>query len=122
MAEGLGVDLVDLENIKRIVNGSKGKDFLDKNFSAKEKSYFERKSNSLPHIATTFAAKEAVFKALGLGWQNGLEIEISRDENGQPQAKLKGGLKKAFPSAELSLSLSFTDFAAMAVAMVKEKK
>lgn len=44
-------------------------------------------------MACRFAAKEAVFKALGTGWQNGIgwtDIEVTNDELGKPSITLTG--------------------------------
>ncbi|MDP6438536.1 MAG: holo-ACP synthase, partial [Candidatus Brocadiia bacterium] len=44
-------------------------------------------------FATRFAAKEAVLKALGIGWRRGVsfrEIEVSTNEAGAPAVSLSG--------------------------------
>jgi len=45
------------------------------------------------HLAARFAAKEAVFKALGTGWTQGIawtDIQVVRAPSGAPSLKLSG--------------------------------
>jgi len=95
MILGLGCDIVQVSRFKR------GEDFINrfmrKHFTSNEIADIEkRKENLIPEnliltVATRFAAKEAVSKALGSGFQNGItlqDIEITHDELGCPHAKL----------------------------------
>jgi holo-[acyl-carrier protein] synthase len=46
------------------------------------------------HVAGLFAAKEAVLKALGTGWAQGVgfrDVEVVRDAAGAPGVRLHGG-------------------------------
>ena len=62
-----------------------------------------------------FAAKEAIFKVLGTGWQKGvswLQIEIQNDELGKPTAVLSGKAKARAEDLGIStfhLSVSHTE-------------
>jgi holo-[acyl-carrier protein] synthase len=63
-------------------------------------------------LAKSFAAKEAVAKALGTGFRNGVswvDIEIDRDELGKPIVRLHGAAlarAKSLGGGQLWLSLS----------------
>lgn len=118
---GLGVDIVEIERMRKILRRSPG--FARRVFSAEECTYCE--STSLPeaHYATRFAAKEAVLKALGTGFSCGVkprDIEVKRTSKGRPYAVLSGRAKEVAAELgvrELPLSLSYTHAEAVACAM-----
>lgn len=116
---GVGVDLVELEKARRRL---KDKPFIEKNFTGSEISYFRSKKDPAAHLATTFAAKEAVFKAFGTGWGSGKEIEIARDRSGKPYAALFGQMKRMAKGKEVMLSMTYTDNYAAAFAIIKKRK
>jgi len=113
MIKGIGTDIVELDKIKQY---SDKKYFLDKIFTKKEIDYAK---NNIAHLATTFAAKEAIFKALGKGFFDPMEIEIKRKKSGKPCAIVSGKMKKKLKSRKIMLSLSYTDNYAVAFAMLK---
>ena len=113
MIRGIGTDIIELSKIK-FYSGKKY--FLDKIFTKNELSY--AKGNTA-HLATTFAAKEAIFKALGKGWLDPREIEITRSRSGKPGAVFLGKLKKKMKNKKVMLSLSYTKNYAVAFAVLK---
>lgn len=118
MIEGIGIDVIELGKVQQ---HSKNKAFIDKVFTQNERAYFKTKKNPIPHIATTFAAKEAIFKALGTGWGDGKEVEIARDEDNRPYVILKGNLEEFAKNKNILISLSYTDSIAVAIALVESK-
>jgi len=73
-------------------------------------------------LAARFAAKEAVMKALGLGWRamGWREIEILNDPLGKPTVTLRGGAQRAAERqgiAAVHVSLSHTRALAFASAL-----
>ena len=118
MIVGIGTDIVEIEKIKRY---SQRQSFLDKVFTPKEIDYVTNKKDLVSHLATTFAAKEAICKALGTGWIDGKEIEVVRAKDGQPKAVLSGASKKVLSDNEILLSLSYSNLSAIAFAMIKKK-
>jgi len=59
--------------------------------------YCQGKEKPFPHLAARFAAKEAVFKALGTGWSLGLRwIDVAVENNlaGQPVVRLTGSARR----------------------------
>lgn len=78
------MDVISISRIKKAVEKG-GEHFLRKVFSEGELEYFSRSGFSYERLAGRFAAKEAVFKALGevdrrrLGWSS---IEIEDDGSG----------------------------------------
>ena len=86
-------------------------------FTADEKAYAEKsRKRSAEHLAVRFAAKEAVLKALGTGWRNGIawtDIEVVRAASGQPSLQLTGraleiATEKGITEWHLSLSHTAT--------------
>jgi len=119
MIAGIGTDIIELNKIKQYSNK---KYFLDKVFTKKEIDYAKAKKNKVHHLATTFAAKEAIFKALGTGWLNPQEIEIIRNKRGEPKAILSGKLKEILKNRNIMLSLSYSNNYAVAFVVIRKKK
>lgn len=111
----IGVDLIRLKRLKNLLSDS----FIKKVFTKNERDYINSKSDKLPHYATTFAAKEAVFKALGTGLGEPGEVEIIRLKTGKPVVKLKGESKKLSRGREVFVNMSFDTDYAIAVAFLK---
>ncbi|MFM7180831.1 MAG: holo-ACP synthase [Verrucomicrobiales bacterium] len=117
---GLGVDIVECERIRRIVERG-DKAFLNRVFTENERAYCARMAYPAPHYAARFAAKEAVAKALGTGIGASAalaEIEVVRAPNGAPGIQLHG--TAAATAARLGLagfriSLSHTKDLAIAI-------
>lgn len=89
---GVGVDLVDIPRIRAIVE-RRGETFLRRVFTDRETSYCSRQFDPASSFAARFAAKEALIKALGVGWQPGMrwvDIEVERAPSGVPSLVLHG--------------------------------
>lgn len=87
MIIGIGIDIIE---IKRICRACDNPRFMQKIFTASELEYFKSRKNNPQTTAGSFAAKEAVSKALGtgfgeFGWK---EIEILRKNEGSPYVNL----------------------------------
>ncbi|MFO7945628.1 MAG: holo-ACP synthase [Armatimonadota bacterium] len=87
MIVGVGIDLCDIERMGEMIDRH-GPRFLDRCFTPGEQAEC---GNGLPmakRYAARFAAKEAVMKAFGLGWTNGMrfiDIEVKHNELGKPE-------------------------------------
>ena len=122
----IGVDIVEIERIKRYLN--KNENFLKKLFTEKEIELFREKGYAPQTIAGNFAAKEAISKSLGLGIRgyNFKDIEILRDKLGKPIVKTHNNLEKIsknYNILEIKVSISHgKDYAvANAIAIIKDK-
>jgi len=71
-------------------------------------------------LASRFAAKEALVKALGIGFRDisPAEIAVSVDANGKPSFVLSKDVKKRFGLDAMSIHLSLTHEEPLAVAFV----
>lgn len=122
---GLGVDIVDIERFTLALTRTPR--IKQRVFSEAERWYCEHKAKPEVHYALRFAAKEAVWKALGSGFR-GLrfsDVEIGRDEKGRPIATLSGRALEFADAAkiiEIHLSLSFTRTTAVASAVALTQK
>ena len=118
---GLGVDIVEIERMRGILERTDS--FAEKTFSEAERAYCDKKANPAAHYAARFAAKEAVVKALGTGFSEGIwvrDIEVVLDKKGKPSVVLTGKAKEVADAQgvrELSISLSHTHTEAVACAM-----
>jgi holo-[acyl-carrier protein] synthase len=83
MILGIGVDIIEIGRLKNAVERW-GEDFLNHVFVPEEISWAKSHKFPFPHYAGRFAAKEAIFKALGnkqVGWK---DLIIRNDTDGKP--------------------------------------
>jgi holo-[acyl-carrier protein] synthase len=106
----LGTDIVEIARIRRLAKTSPR--FLKRVFTGSEIAYCRAKKDPWQHYAVRFAAKEAVWKALGRSDLVLTDISVSRDNKGKPGVLIKGRKARG-----LCLSLSHSDYYAMAVAL-----
>jgi holo-[acyl-carrier protein] synthase len=96
MIVGTGVDLIEIERVKR-AHLKHGARFLKRLFTPAEAKYCLHKKDPYPSLAGRFAAKEAVIKAFGQGFGGRwkwVHIEVVRERSGKPTLKLSGILEK----------------------------
>jgi holo-[acyl-carrier protein] synthase len=94
--KGIGIDSIELHRVDRIYR-QYGERFLSRIFAPEERSYALRYKDPIPRLAARFAAKEAVMKALGTGWNNGIrwrDIVVVNSRMGKPDVKLLGEARK----------------------------
>ena len=115
-----GVDLVQIARIAALLD-THGERFLARCFTDGERAYAESgRRTRVERYAARFACKEAVMKALGTGWRDGIswrDIEIAREPSGQPRLTLTGRcaeLAEAMSITAWRISLSHTGTAAIA--------
>jgi len=117
-----GVDLIELDRIRRLVEGH-GERALARVYTPAELAHCRGR---VPELAARFAAKEAVAKALGVGLHimaaDGVrwyDVETLPDEKGKPVLHLHG--RAAARAAELGLtewSISLSHGRDVAIAFV----
>ncbi len=118
MIVGIGLDILELEKLKNILSKNE-KSFLKKVYTPQEINY-AKKNKWVESLASTFTAKEAVFKAIsdsGLKYIYFQEIEIIRNDQGQPKVILSGNTKKIVDKkAPVKILLSLTSCSSLALA------
>jgi holo-[acyl-carrier protein] synthase len=94
MVIGTGVDVAEIDRIARALAASHGVRLRDRVFTAGEQAYCESRGRGREQsYAARFAAKEAVMKALGVGWGRDAawhEIEVLRERGAAPRIVLSG--------------------------------
>ena len=113
----MGVDITEVRRLRQAVE-KWGQDFLQRIFTAEELKNAKNKSSFYQHLAGRFAAKEAVFKALGdknLGWQ---DVQILNDREGKPYCFIFSQKKK---KVEAHISISHVKTYAVASAIITKK-
>ena len=114
MLIGTGVDIVEIPRIRQAVE-KWGERFLNKVFNPKEIAYAQEHAVPYPHYAGRFAAKEAIYKALGektLTWR---DLTILNDADGKPFCLLHGKQVKH----RILISISHSKYYAVASAIVE---
>jgi len=120
MIIGTGIDIIEVERIAHRVGSDNGfKEFV---FSKDEINYCDAKASPFEHYAARFAAKEAFLKAVGRGWDSGLqwnEIEIVNETSGKPSLRITGVTEKMLaPLGIRIIHLSLSHLKSMATAVV----
>lgn len=121
MIVGTGIDLIEVERIRRAVERH-GERFLTRLFTPAELAYCQSGGKAQFHrMAARFAAKEAALKAIGLGLSGvkWTEVEVRRLDSGQPTLHLSERLAQiAAERGVRSLQLSLSHAQAYAIAQV----
>lgn len=124
MVIGIGIDIIEIERIKRSVD-TYGNTFLNKIFTQNELDYCLSKHNKYQHLAARFAAKEAIYKAMATSWEKDTtwkSIEITNESNGLPIVKLFGKLNEFISDdKDIKVSLSHSDNYVACVAIIYKK-
>lgn len=119
MIAGIGIDLVEISRIERI-HERFGHKFIAKIFSPCETLCMP--ANPASWLSGRFAAKEAVVKALGTGFSNGItmqDIEVLPDTLGRPKLRFyNAALTRARELGVRGIHLSITHERCMAAAVV----
>lgn len=117
----VGVDLVEIESFRSRFEGRDA--LLQEVFTEAEIAYAHARRRPWLHLAARFAAKEATFKAMGSGVAGSMrwrDVEVDRDEAGEPFLKLSGETARRVASLGLrrfAVSLSHGRQYAVAVVL-----
>lgn len=108
MILGIGNDIVEIARIQAILARYPQR-FLNRIFTSHEQDYCLKRKEPALHLAGRFAAKEAIVKALGTGFSQGLswlDIEILNDSKGKPIASFSPYAQELFGDLKMHISLS----------------
>lgn len=113
----VGTDIIDIPRVKKLIKVA-GDGVLSKYLRDSEIALV-----TSPYTAAGFfAVKEAVAKALGVGFSNELsvfDIHISKTDKGAPIVDLSADKMEYFKVDSITVSVSHTNKVAMAVAVVQ---
>ena len=119
MSAGVGIDLLEVDRLERALDRRPG--LARRVFTDAELDYAGSRGRPARHLAARFAAKEAVFKALGLRGALGLrEIEVIAGE--PPSIRLHGRAAQSAAErgiSDVSVSLTHTGEMAAAIAVAQ---
>lgn len=125
MIIGIGTDLIEMTRIDRLLSRW-GTRALMRLFTPLEIQKGTGLSSSTRYFAKRFAAKEALVKALGLGFVQKItfqDIEVSNDTLGKPELSLQGIAaqklaEQILPGFDSRIHLSLSDTQDHALAFV----
>ena len=119
MILGTGLDIVEVARIADLA-ARHGERFLNRVYTPREQEYCLDKAARDQHLAGRFAVKEAVFKALGTGWAEGInwrQIEVLPGPLGAPAVALSGAAAERLRSmGGRGIHVSITHVAGLAAA------
>jgi holo-[acyl-carrier protein] synthase len=124
---GIGVDIIEVERVQRaLTRPLTGTRFRQRVFTETEIAYCESRGRPrYQSYAARFAAKEAVMKAMGTGWNRNVgwsEIEVVRKRGHAPAIMLHGKtarFARGCDVARIHLSISHTATLAIAYAIAE---
>jgi holo-[acyl-carrier protein] synthase len=114
---GNGVDIIEVRRVKNAIE-KHGQAFLDRIFTETELKNAKEHNNRYQHLAGRFAAKEAVFKALGKARLNFKDVEILNDNQGKPYCSLRKCYQNKI---DIHISISHIKNYAVANAIITQK-
>jgi holo-[acyl-carrier protein] synthase len=107
MIVGTGIDVAEVQRVTNAI-ARFGDHFLRSVFTERELQHCNASRNRDQRYAAHFAAKEATMKALGTGWDQGVQwcdIEVEHEAGGRPTITLHGEAARA--AADLSAKRIF---------------
>ena len=121
---GFGIDIVENYRLKKILFDKKS-NFRNKIFTNNEIIYCEKKIKVTNCYSKRFAAKEALVKALGIGFRKNInfkDIEVVNNGYGKPyfllNEKVTNKIKILFKVKKFNILLSIADENKYAIASV----
>jgi holo-[acyl-carrier protein] synthase len=106
----VGIDIVEIDRIARQIHNRR---FLKRVFTAQEVAYCRARRKSAQHFAVRFAAKEAVWKAIGDPKLLHRHIQVRNRRDGKPEVFFP----KPFTALARRISISLSHGRDYAVAM-----
>lgn len=92
---GIGTEITECPRIGKMIE-QHGELFLRRVFTDREIRFCQAKKRALEHFAARWAAKEAIFKAIGTGPNQGIfwtDIEVRNHAGGRMSVLVRGGAK-----------------------------
>jgi holo-[acyl-carrier protein] synthase len=117
MILGTGVDITEVRRLRQAVE-KWGEEFLSRVFTYEELENAKTRGGLYQHLAGRFAAKEAVFKALGDAKLNWKDVQILNDKEGKPHCVILNNRGKKIG---IHISISHVKNYAVASAIITQK-
>ena len=122
----IGIDAVEINRVKKAIE--RHPSFQKRFYTEREEAYaLSRKTHAFESFASSFAAKEAFYKAMRTGFREGAwkEVEVLRDEYGAPYIVLHGRTKEMAEErgiVEICLSVTHTREFALAEVLLRREE
>ncbi|MBA4189541.1 MAG: ACP synthase [Planctomycetaceae bacterium] len=97
---GLGSQVMDCARVRKLID-KHGETFLKQVYTDREVQFCNGKTRTTEQFTALWAAKEAVFRALGITWKRGTswtDIEVVSENTGAQQVVVSG------PTAEFMIA------------------
>ena len=117
MIIGTGVDITEVRRLRQAVE-KWGDAFLGRIFTKVELDNAKSRGSLYQHLAGRFAAKEAVFKAMGEPELNWKDVQILNDKEGKPVCLILNGKGR---DLKVLLSISHVKNYATAIAIITKE-
>ena len=114
---GMGVDIIEVRRLRQAIE-KWGRGFLKRVFTKEELKNAKTRSSLYQHLAGRFAAKEAVFKALGDMGLNWKDVQILNDKKGRPNCVILNDRGK---NMDVHISISHVKNYAVANAVITKR-
>lgn len=98
---GIGIDMIEISRVEKAIRNPL---FLKRNFTDLEILEFEKLKFPANRVATYFAMKEAVVKAMGTGFGeiSMIDLEILKDDRNKPYLHIHGKLEQKLKELGIS--------------------
>ncbi|HNW45788.1 MAG TPA: holo-ACP synthase [Thermotogota bacterium] len=119
----IGIDIVDMERLTpQMIDRIRMRVFSKSEIA--EMEALKNPRRRIEYFAGRFAAKEAFFKALGIGIFNTVldQVEVLADETGRPYLRVSEAVRSAYIGEYASCSVSISHDGSYAVAVVLLEK
>jgi holo-[acyl-carrier protein] synthase len=101
---GVGTDIVECLRVGRMIE-QHGELFLGRVYTEREIRFCRSRRRATEHFASRWAAKEAVFKAMGRPWRKGMEwidLEVRQEVGSAVTVHLCGAARDLAQSLQVS--------------------
>lgn len=89
---GIGTQVMECARVRGLID-QHGETFLKQVYTAREVAHCNGKKQSTEQFTAVWAAKEAVYRALGMTWKRGMnwsDIEVVCENGGPPEVAITG--------------------------------
>jgi holo-[acyl-carrier protein] synthase len=109
---GLGTQVIDCARVRKMID-QHGEVFLKQVYTDREVAYCNTKRQTTEYFTALWAAKEAVFRALGTTWKRGMnwaDVEVVHDNGSPPHVAVGGQTAELLAARGVSQVLLTTAF------------
>src|SRR4051812_46786093 len=93
---GIGTEIIECPRIGKMIE-QHGELFMRRVYTDREIRYCQARKHAIEHFAALWAAKEAIFKAVGTGLSQGIartDLEVRSGPTGPPRVMVCGTAKE----------------------------